>query len=105
MRMRLIIFALFLFCGVAFATDIYFAPSSAGSNNGTNCSNAYAYNDGTNGWSLSAQQSAANNLHVCSGTYGSAGSTSASSLITFVNSGSSGSPITLVADQGAAVLD
>lgn len=79
------------------ATDIYFSPTSAGSNNGTSCSNAYAYNDGTHGWSLSAQQSAGNNLHICSGTYTAAAN---GTLMTFVNSGSSGNPITLIADQG-----
>jgi hypothetical protein len=31
------------------ASDTYFAATSAGSNNGTSCANAYAYNDGTHG--------------------------------------------------------
>ena len=98
MKSFLLILAL---CLPAMAADIYFAPTSAGSNNGTNCSNAYAYNDGTHGWSLSAQQVAGNNLHVCSGTYTlSAGAT----ILTAVNSGSNGSPITLIADQGAAIF-
>lgn len=83
------------------AADIYFAPTSAGSNNGTNCSNAYAYNDGTHGWSLSAQQSAGNNLHVCSGTYTASGG---GQLLTTANAGSGGSPITLIADQGTATF-
>ena len=94
-----IIFA--LLCLSAFATDIYFAPTSAGSNNGTSCGNAYAYSDATHGWSQSAQQSAGNNLHVCSGTYTlSAGG----SFLNSVNSGTSGSPITWIADQGAVTV-
>jgi hypothetical protein len=83
------------------ATDIYFGPVSAGSNNGTSCANAYQYSDGTHGWSLSAQQAAGNNLHICSGTYAAAAN---GTLMTFVNSGSSSSPITLIADQGAATF-
>jgi hypothetical protein len=87
--------------GLSAANDIYFAPTSTGSNNGTSCANAYAYNDGTHGWSLSAQQVAGNNLHICSGTYTASAN---GTLMTFVNSGSSGSPITLIADQGAATF-
>ena len=92
---------LLLLVSPVFATDIYFGPTSAGSNNGSSCANAYAYNDPTHGWSLSAQQVAGNNLHICPGTY--PGSTNGT-LLTFVNSGSSGHPITLVADQGTAIF-
>jgi hypothetical protein len=97
----IVIFALLSLACSSAASDIYFAPTSAGSNNGTSCSNAYAYNDATHGWSLSAQQSAGNNLHICSGTYtGAAGAT----MFSTVNNGTSGSPITLIADQGAATI-
>ena len=96
-----IIFALSAAALSSAASDIYFAPTAAGSNNGTSCANAYASNDGAHGWSLSAQQSAGNNLHICSGTYtASAGAT----VFQTVNNGSSGSPITLIADQGAATI-
>jgi len=90
-----------LAAGFSTATDIYFAPTATGSNNGTSCANAYAYNDSAHGWNLSAQQSAGNNLHICSGTYTASAN---GTLMTFVNSGSSGSPITLIADQGAATF-
>jgi hypothetical protein len=83
------------------ASDVYFAPNAQGSNNGSNCANAYAYNDGTHGWNASSSQVAGNNLHACPGTYNaSAGGT----MLTTVNSGSSGQPITLIADQGAATF-
>jgi hypothetical protein len=85
----------------AFAKDIYFAPTSAGGNNGTDCADAYAYSDATYGWNQSSQQSAGNNLHVCSGTYTFA---KGATILTSVNSGSSGSPITFIADQGVATF-
>lgn len=82
-------------------TNLYFAPTAAGSNNGSSCANAYAYNDPTNGWNQSAQQIAGNVLHVCPGTYtGSAGGNAFST----VNSGTSGAPITLICDQGSATF-
>lgn len=87
--------------GFSAATDIYFAPTSAGSNNGTSCSNAYAYNDGTHGWNQSAQQSAGNNLHICAGTYTASAN---GTLLSTMNNGSNGNPITLIADQGAATF-
>jgi hypothetical protein len=90
-----------LLCASAFATDIYFGPTSSGSNNGTSCSSAYAYNDGTHGWSQSAQQAAGNNLHICSGTYTV---TTGGQVLTTANSGSSGNPITFIADQGGATF-
>lgn len=81
--------------------NIYFAPTSAGKKDGTSCANAYAYNDPIHGWSQSAQQVAGNVLHVCPGTYsGSAGSNAFST----VNSGASGTPISLVCDQGTATF-
>jgi hypothetical protein len=77
--------------------DIYFAQNAAGSNNGSSCANAYAYNDGTNGWNVSNQQVAGNTLHVC----GTITIPSGSNAITFVNSGNSSSPITLKFEQNA----
>lgn len=87
--------------GALSAADIYFAPTSAGSNNGTNCANAYLYSDGTHGWSQSAQQTAGNNLHICSGTYTVS---SGGQILSTANAGTSGNPITMIADQGAAVF-
>lgn len=85
----------------ASATDIYFGSSSAGSNNGTSCANAYAYNDGTHGWSLSAQQSAGNVLHICSGTWSLPSNVA---LFSTANAGTLGNPIKLIADQGATTI-
>lgn len=100
-RLSASVFVIFLLAFPAFATDIYFGPTSAGSNNGTSCANAYAYNDATHGWSLSAQQVAGNNLHICTGSWPAF--SSGATVFTAVNSGSSGSPITLIADQGTVV--
>jgi hypothetical protein len=80
--------------GLAAATaprDIYFAQNAVGSNNGSSCANAYAWNDGTYGWNVSGQQAAGNTLHVC----GTITVSSGKNAITFVNSGTSGNPITL----------
>ncbi len=100
-RISLPLSVIFMCASIAVASDIYFAPTSAGSNNGTSCANAYAYNDGTHGWNQSAQEAPGNNLHVCPGTYNiSAGGT----ILNTAKSGSAGSPITLVADQGTATF-
>jgi hypothetical protein len=97
MKRLLLIFA--LLCGSAFGTT-YFAPTSAGSNNGTDCADAYAIGDVAHGINVSGNWTAGNTIHVCSGTYtGSAGST----LITAAGSGSSGNPINLYLDPGAVL--
>lgn len=98
MKLLVLMLAIPMFLG---ATDLFFAPTSAGSNNGTSCANAYAYSDGTHGWSLSAQQAAGNILHVCSGTYTASGG---GQLLTTANAGSSGNPITFIADQGSVTF-
>lgn len=84
---------------------IYYAPTSAGSNNGTSCANAYAYNDGTNGWTVSGkwgsgstQVGAGTTIHVCPGTWTFGAGVAGLSVL---GSGSSGNPITIIADQGA----
>jgi hypothetical protein len=94
-----VIFA-FVFSALGFSqASIYFAASAQGSNNGTSCANAYSWTDGTNGINKSAQQKAGNTLHLCNqgGTF-TCGST-ASNGITTVNAGTSGNPITIVADN------
>lgn len=97
----LFVFTIFMWVLSAAASDIYFAPTAAGSNNGTSCANAYAYNDSTHGWNTSSAEQAGNTLHICSGTYtASAGAT----LVNTVNSGTSSNFITLIADQGAATF-
>jgi len=92
----------FLFASLcARASDLYFGPTSAGSNSGTSCANAYAYNDSAHGWSTSASQVAGNNLHVCPGswTFGNG-----AVILTTANGGTSANPITLIADQGSVTL-
>ena len=96
------LFIIPLLCSMAWASDTYFAPTLAGSNNGTNCANAYAYNDGTHGLGVSGTWAAGANLHLCTGTY--TGSAGGSNFIQAQNSGSSGNPITLIADQGAVTI-
>jgi tripartite-type tricarboxylate transporter receptor subunit TctC len=46
--------------------NIYYAQVASGSNNGTNCANAYAYNDGTHGWNT---LTAGNTGHICTGNW------------------------------------
>jgi hypothetical protein len=63
-----ILLAFFLCLGafkVARASDIYFAATSAGANNGTSCSNAYAYNDATHGINKAVNWVPGNTLHIC----------------------------------------
>jgi hypothetical protein len=77
------------------ASDIYFGPTSAGSNNGTSCTDRYAYNDATHGINGTANPGpwvAGNTLHLCGGTWtGTAGHR----WIYSRGSGSSGNPITI----------
>jgi hypothetical protein len=100
-RISLPLSLILMSASLAAASDIFFAPNAAGSNNGTSCANAFAYNDGTNGWSQSASQSPGNNLHVCPGTYNVSGG---GTILSTTKSGNSGSPITLIADQGTATF-
>jgi len=100
---RKLLLLIVLACLPAKAATIYFAPSSAGSNNGTSCANAYAWTDGTHGVNTTASQVPGNTLVMCDGTYtGSAGgsgiiinpSTSGGSAITFqLYSGGSGASL------------
>lgn len=105
--MRLLgFFILALRCYGSIAT-IYYAPASAGSNNGTDCANAYVYSDATNGFSVSGKWGAGSTqigqdttVHFCGGTYtGSLNST----LLTFQGNGASGHPITMVIDAAATL--
>jgi hypothetical protein len=93
------IFALSAAAFSSAASDIYFGNAAAGSNNGTSCANAYAWNDGTYGWNRSAQQQPGNTLHVC-GTITFAANATA---LTTVNSGTNGSPITLLFETGSSL--
>lgn len=94
--------------GVAQGNDVYIAPSATGSANGSSCTNALAvtyfnaagnWTSGTPSGSLIGPGSA---VHLCSGTYTFSAGTSCG--LSFQGSGTSGSPIALVADQGAATI-
>ena len=84
------------------ASGTYFAPTAEGAGNGTSCANAYAIFDATHGLGVSGTWTAGATLHLCGGTY--TGGAAATSYIVAQNSGSSGNPITLIADQGAAIF-
>ena len=91
--------------GFSAAADIYIAPSATGSNNGTSCSNAYSYtffNTASNWGSGSGKIGAGTTVHMCAGTYSFASGTSCG--LSFHGSGSTGNPITLIADQGAVTV-
>lgn len=78
------------------ATNIYFAQSSAGANDGTSCANAYSvfrFNTADSNWT------AGNTLHLCGTFTGTAGAT----VLTTQGSGSAGNPITLLFEAGAIV--
>lgn len=99
-----VIFTLAIFSLPAFAlTDVYYAASSAGANNGTSCANAYAYNDGTNGWDVSGNQGSGKliapgtTVHLC-GTITIAANTAG---LIVLASGTSGSPITIKFETNA----
>ena len=105
--MRLLILLIPSLLGASIS-DIYYAPASAGSNNGTSCGNAYAYTDGTNGFNVAGKWGAGGTqigqdttIHLCSGTY--TGSLN-SNLLTFQAGGASGHPITLVGEAGGETL-
>jgi hypothetical protein len=88
--------------GSAFAstTDIYVAPTLAGSGSGlTSCSNARALSSLSSG-----DFTPGVNFHLCIGTYGNTTST-ATTLATFSGSGTSSNPITMIADQGAVTFE
>jgi hypothetical protein len=83
-------------------SDIYFAQTAQGANNGADCADAYAYNDPTHGISSSQPTSfvAGNTLHVCGGTWtGTAGQ----QWIKTNLSGTSASPITIKFETGAVL--
>ncbi len=81
--------------------DIYFAQNAAGSNNGSSCANAYAYNDGTNGINNSQPATfvPGNTLHLCGVFSGSSGQQWINSSV----SGTSGSLITIHFENNAVL--
>jgi hypothetical protein len=78
--------------------DIYVAPSAAGSGNGTDCADAYAYaffNAAENWGSGSTKIGPGTTVHLCAGTYGGS--------VRFNGSGTSSAPITLKFETGAVM--
>jgi hypothetical protein len=106
-RIRLFVISLLvLFVAMfAFANDIYIAQNSAGGNTGADCADARSvswFNSSSNWGSGAAQIGPGTNVHLCSGTYTGGGG--ASDYLTFQRSGTSGKPITLIADQGPVTI-
>jgi hypothetical protein len=102
-RKLLIVFFSLIAAGFAATAprDIYFAQNAVGANNGADCADAYAYNNGTNGInnSQAASFAAGNTLHLCGTWSGAAGQ---QWIITNL-SGSSGNPITIHFETGATL--
>ncbi len=87
------------------ANDIYIAQAAAGSSNGSSCANAYAYsyfNSGGN-WTSGTPSGTVigpgSTVHVC-GTITVSGGSEA---LMFQKGGTSGSPVTLYFESGAAI--
>jgi hypothetical protein len=78
-------------------TDVYFAQTARGANNGADCADAYAYNDGTNGINKSVNWAPGDTLHVCGTISVGAGQ----NIISAQASGTSTSPITIQFESGA----
>lgn len=93
--MRILLLVAICLPALAVQNPVYIAQSSAGSNNGTSCGNAYAvtfFNTSGN-WGLgSSQIGAGTTVHVC-GTV--------SNQLVFNGSGTSGNVITLLFEPGA----
>ncbi len=101
---------IFLFCllilpSFSFAADIYVAQSSSGSANGVDCNdaNALSWFNTSGNWANPKQAGKigpGDTVHLCGTFTASAG---ASGYITIQNSGSGGSPITILFESGAIV--
>lgn len=82
------------------ATTYYYAATAQGSNNGTSCANAWAYNDSSNGISTSGKDVAGNVLYICGGTWSlSAGA----NVVTLSGGGSSGNVLEIELDPTAVI--
>jgi hypothetical protein len=93
------------FSAAASAANIYIAQNAAGGNTGADCADAFSvswFNSSANWGSGAGQIGPGTTVHLCAGTYSFPGGTSCG--LSFQGSGSSGSPITLIADQGAVTI-
>ena len=86
-----------LAAGFSAASDVYIAQNAVGGNTGSDCADAHAaswFNSSTNWGSKAGQIGAGTTVHLC-GTL--------TSNLTANGSGSSGSPITILFESGAAI--
>lgn len=103
LKQYLIMIGVILLPCCCFAQDIYIAQSSAGSNNGADCANAYAiswFNTSSN-WANPkriGKIGPGDTVHLCGTFTAFAG---ASGYLTFAAGGTSDSPITLLFQSGA----
>lgn len=101
-QFALILTALTLACGGATASDIYIAQSATGAGTGQGCLNARTttfFNTAANWGAGAGQIGPDTTVHVC-GTFNG---TKSSSALTFRGSGTSGHPVTLMFEAGAAL--
>jgi parallel beta-helix repeat protein len=101
-KIVVLIFLALVSGGLAKANDIYLAQNPAGAANGSSCSAAMAisfFGSSANWGTGSSQIGPGTTVHLCGTLTGSAGST----LLTFLGSGTSSSPITLHFETGAGL--
>src|SRR5690349_20464302 len=85
---------------IAVAADVYIAEAAAGSNDGSNCSNAHAYgffNDSTNWGGSTNQIGPGTTIHLCGVFNAPAG---ANRYLEFQGSGINSQPIILKFESG-----
>jgi len=99
MFLIMLLLSLLLPSRAAAAANIYFAQTAQGANNGADCADAYAYNDGNNGINKSVNWVPGNTLHIC----GTISVGQGVNVITAQASGSSGNPITIKFEPGAII--
>jgi hypothetical protein len=103
LKRTIIIFVWLLWTVPLYAgTDLYFGPTSAGANNGTDCTDRYAYNDATNGidGTGTASWAPGNTLHLCAGTWTGA---NGQQWVASHGNGSAGVIITVKFETGAVL--
>ena len=81
----------------AFSSEIYYAQSSTGSNNGSSCTNAYSLSDSAHGINTPSVWTAGNTLHLCGTITAAPGAW----VIASQGNGTSSSPITIKWESGA----
>jgi hypothetical protein len=103
---RLLLALVFALAAASFASasDIYIAQNAQGGNTGADCADAQSvtwFNSAANWGSQAGQIGPGTTVHLC-GTFTATAGTS--SYLQFQGSGSSGNPVTLIADQGTTTI-